>query len=139
MLECLLRASESLGLVKKPHEEMRAEHDAVDLERDLLGIDIGTKVAFLDRDARGFGELVDPVLLSADQSVVRWAGTIVELGARTDEETAAWATAPSQPALEERAQTRFAARMTQRGNHHFLYELPRGFLDHRDLERFLRT
>jgi hypothetical protein len=139
MLERLLRASESFGVVKETHEEMGAEHDAVDLERDLVGIDIGAEVAFLDRDARGLGQLVDPVFLRADQRVVWRARPIVELCGRPDEETATRAGSPTEPILEQRTQARLATRLAQGGDHHFLHELTRCFLDDCDLERFLRS
>src|SRR5262245_19323423 len=114
-------------------KRMHAEHEAVDLERDLLGIDVVAEVALADRDAYGLGELVEPVFEGAHERVARRTRPIIELGARTDEETPTWALSPLHPAIEQRAQARFAARMPQCRHHYFLHELARRLFDDRDL------
>ena len=42
------RAHERIGLAQEPRKLVTAQHDAVDLERELLGIERGCKVAFAD-------------------------------------------------------------------------------------------
>jgi 23S rRNA (cytidine1920-2'-O)/16S rRNA (cytidine1409-2'-O)-methyltransferase len=116
-----------------------AEHDAVELERELLGIGRRREMAFADRDASGLGELVDPVARGADQRVAWWSRSVVELGARTDEETAAGSLSPRDPVFEQRAYARLTTRLAQRRNHDRLYELPAGLFDDRDVERFFRS
>lgn len=61
-LERLACAIECSGSFEEPEVGVESEHDAVLLERELLGIEIGAEVTFADRDARGFVKLVDPIL-----------------------------------------------------------------------------
>lgn len=118
---------------------MRTEHDAVELERELLWIEFLVEVPFADGDARRLRELVDPVLLRAHESIARGTGPVIELATHADEEAAAGPLAPLHPVVEQGAQARFAARGAECGHHDFVHELARGFFDDRDLERFLRT
>src|SRR5688572_6956848 len=127
------------GVFDEAVEEVAAEHDAVRVERELLWIGRGGEVALGARDAGGGRDRVDPVLGRADQRVARRAGAIVELGAGGDEEAAAGAVTPGEPALEQLADAGLAARLAQRRDHHRLDELARRLLDDRDLERLLRA
>src|SRR3954470_19421753 len=112
-LEGAAGAVDRVGLAQEAMEGVCTEHDAVLLERELRGIEVSAEVALADRDLRGLRQLVDPVLAGLRERIARRAGTIVELGARTDEETAARAHAPRVPALEQRADAWHATRLAE--------------------------
>ncbi len=120
-------------------ERVAARHDPVDLERGLVSISICTEVTFAHANANRFRDLVDPVLGGTDEGVARGPGAVVQLGTRSDEETASGALAPREPVLEEGTHAGLAARLAEGGDQHGLDELVGGLFDDRDLERFLRA
>jgi hypothetical protein len=88
------------GVAKEAMELVKAQHDAVELECELIGIERGSEVALANRDPRGLRELVDPVLAGTREGITRGTWAVVELGARSDEETASGALPPGDPTFE---------------------------------------
>src|SRR5438094_3738801 len=102
-----------LGVAHQAGGVHERQADPLAVVGELLAIESGTEVAFVDRDACGAGQGVHPVAQVLDDEVAYRPGAIVELERRRHERTAARQARrllPREPALEQRAHARLAAR-----------------------------
>src|SRR4029453_2991815 len=86
-LEGLSHPCVGAGVVQEPGDVVIGEHGAVEVERELLGVEVGAELAFPDARARRIRDPVQPVLLRLDDEIARRTGPVIELHGRRNERT----------------------------------------------------
>src|SRR5262245_51114584 len=76
-LERLVHARAGLRIAQQPAHVMVAERERPQLERELLGIEVGAEVLLLHRQVRSFGQRGKPVALRFHQVVAQLAWLVV--------------------------------------------------------------
>src|SRR5882672_7349653 len=69
--------------------EVEPEAEVVELERELLDVEVGPKLALLDRLRRDPSDAVEPRLLLLDEVLAQVARPIIELDRRAEQRAAA--------------------------------------------------
>ncbi len=129
-----------LGIVEQPKIEMKRKENAVELERELLGVEICLEVALVDGDPGRGGHGAHPVALGRRHRIAHRPGPVVVLPRRGDEGTAAGVDPPlfpDQPTLEHRPDPGLAARLAERRRDHVVEKAPAGGAEHLQLEVLL--
>lgn len=119
---------------------MSRQHHAIQVVRKLLGIDVGTKVSFLDRGNDDPRQNVEPAFLNFDETVANRTGPVVELDRCSHEEAAAREGTflrPFQPALKKGTNPGLAPRGCESGLHDALDETSGRIFQDLKLQRFL--
>src|SRR5687767_2876002 len=119
---------------------MVAEEKRVKLKGEQMRVDVGAKVALLDRDARRAGQRLRPQALGIDERIARGARLVVELGRRRGEETPAGKRlmiGPIDPAGEQGTEPRLSAIGPKRGSEDALAKLCHRELEDVELQSFL--
>ena len=131
-IECLRVAHQPGGVVV-------AEHQALERERQLLGVEIGPEVTVGHSRAGHGGDELQPVLLAAHHGVPHRARLVVELGRGGDEDAAALEGLglPVEPAVEEGPDPRLSPRRGQRRPDDEVGEPLARPLERLELQRFL--
>jgi hypothetical protein len=115
------------------------QHDAVEVERELIGVGVGAEVSLGDARAEDLGEGVEPVALVADQAVAHRSRLVVQLARRGHEQAAARFRVPAQPVLEDRADPGLAAGGGQCRRDHLGHEPGPRVLEDLELQGLLRA
>ena len=120
---------------------MQREDQAVHLEQHLLRVGVGAQMAFGDGQADRAFERLLPGAHHGRQRIANRAGPVVELDRTTDVDAARidFHRHPAHPPIEQRLQSRQAARFAHRGKENVFLELDVILADHRDLQLFARA
>ena len=118
---------------------MEAEHDSVEILRELIGVGVLSEVAFDHSLEEGNGYETEPLSLQLDQPIPHRSRAIVHLAGRRGEDASTrqfGRPAPFQPALEERPESGLTAISLERWPDDVLDEHVRGMIEDLDLELF---
>src|SRR5687768_13224210 len=113
ILERASRARFPVRVAQQARGVVIGEDDAVQIVRELLGVDGSLQVPFSDRTADGPGNDVEPSLLQFDEPGTSRTVAIVEFHSGLNENAAARRALPPlpiEPSLEERADALLPAR-----------------------------
>src|SRR5258708_5339512 len=133
------RAPLRLRIAQQPPRVVEAEHDAVELERELLDVESAAQVALGDRDARRLCQGREQLFLEPDQHFADRTFAVVQLGGGGHHQAAAGQLGcggPAHPVLEERAQARQPARLAEGRKQYGSDEAARAGAQHVDLQLF---
>jgi len=134
-----VRASLGFRIAHQTGDEMVTDTQTIDLMREDVHVETAAKMAFLDGDARGCGDGLDPILLRPDENVARRTRSVIELNRGGHENTASRELiAPRKPPLEERYDSRLPTLGLERGRNHPSNEPVDCLAQNRDVEVFLR-
>jgi hypothetical protein len=128
------------GIAQETRRVVETEHDRVQVLRELVRVEVFAKVPGGDASREDDSDHLEPALLERDEPVAHSARPVVELGRRSDEETAAppgVRLRPGEPALEEGGDAGFPARLPHGGPHDLVDESLGGRVEDLDLEGFL--
>lgn len=120
--------------------EKTREHDAVEVLRELFGLDLRAEVTLRDGASNHVGKQSKPLPLLRDKMVARGSRLIVELRGRGHEETAPGHAAfsrPVHPEPESGADPGLSAGSREGRTDHEIREAGGGVFQRLDLERLL--
>ncbi len=115
------RTPSGVGMPKETRLKVVREHDRVQLERELFGLQLRAVVTLQLREPERPSQGVQPVLLGFAKSVAHGAFAIVELSRGGYEDAASWQVVgprPSEPTLEELHDARLPPRRREGGTDH---------------------
>ena len=129
------------GVAEEARVVVKRKNEAVDLEQQLAGVGVGAQMALVDGGVDGALERVLPGLHHRHERVAHRAGAVVEFDRATDIDAAGvdLDRDAADPAVEQRAQPRQAARRLHRRAEDLVLELGVVLADDRDLQLLARA